>query len=57
MIYIRESEWKKRTAFPVGMNDKGGFFYQPYTGVSSDYTTIEPERLSQNNTKPWWKFW
>ena len=48
---LQTQEWRERTEFPIGMNDKGELFYQA--------ENIKPISV-QNQTekeKPWWKFW
>jgi len=50
---LSTSEWKERTKYPIGMNDKGEFFYQQKVNIAS------PEISEQANQKkkPWWKKW
>jgi hypothetical protein len=59
---LQTKEWKERTEFPIGMNDKGEFFELPN---SKNVTTQNKSKVEQNKkadtqnqqTKPWWKFW
>jgi hypothetical protein len=45
---LQKKIWKDMTEFPLGMNEKGIFFYQPK----------EENSISQKNkNKNWWKFW
>ena len=59
---LQTKEWKERTEFPIGMNDKGEFFYQAENKVTSSENSKQEENKTQsyNETqqdKPWWKFW
>ena len=52
---LQTTQWKERTEFPIGMNDKGEFFYQFESKVE-----IENKSSFENfnkTVKPWWKFW
>lgn len=52
-------EWKERTEFPIGMNDKGEFFYpksEPAQHIASQETKSNTESKAEPQ-KPWWKFW
>lgn len=58
---LQTIEWKERTEFPIGMTDKGEFFYTP---TSNEQTTeleteTDPDKEEDinNGQKPWWKFW
>lgn len=61
---LQTKEWKDRTEFPIGMNDKGEFFYQK-DNKSRTTTTVNNPKTEQNiktnsetkQNKPWWKFW
>lgn len=55
-------EWKERTEFPIGMNDRGEFFYQAgSTSQTANTKTMAEQKRGESNTenedKPWWKFW
>lgn len=59
---LQTNEWKERTEFPIGMNDKGEFFYQADSKISTTKNTTQTEIINKadNQTqqeKPWWKFW
>lgn len=44
---LQTKEWRERTDFPLGMNNKGEFFYQK---EESKQENLKPK-------KPRWKFW
>lgn len=49
---LKKNDWIDRTKFPIGMNEKGAFFYameHPASSVIKD----NPSK----KTKSWWKFW
>ncbi len=50
---LSTSEWKERTKYPIGMSDKGEFFYQQKVNKASPEIS---ERANQKK-KPWWKKW
>lgn len=61
---LQSNEWKERTAFPIGMNDKGEFFLQTDNVVQETTTTKHIRTDKTNDTgnknqpsKPWWKIW
>lgn len=59
---LQTMEWKERTEFPIGMNDKGEFFYQASNKSSTTTSTINSESNVKTDKqipqgKPWWKFW
>lgn len=57
---LQSQEWKERTEFPIGMNDKGEFFYNPNQKERRTETNqSEPTKKTEtkNEEKPWWKFW
>jgi hypothetical protein len=59
---LQPMEWKERTEFPIGMNDKGEFFYQASNKSSTTTSTINSESNVKTDKqipqgKPWWKFW
>lgn len=62
---IREldsNEWRERTKYPIGMTDKGEFFYQPENHKSKTEKApipdqIEPISKTELKKKPWWKKW
>lgn len=58
---LRTKEWKERTEFPIGMNDKGEFFYTQTNNDQQKESNkqIKPINASETNSeqKPWWKFW
>lgn len=61
IIELQTKEWKDRTEFPIGMNDKGEFFYNPTNNRQKTETKVlfKPtnENEINNEQKPWWKFW
>jgi hypothetical protein len=59
---LQTTEWKERTEFPIGMNDKGELFYQSEPKKNSLENIVEIDnKLTLDNlnqpAKPWWKFW
>ncbi|MPT33126.1 MAG: hypothetical protein E2600_15965 [Chryseobacterium sp.] len=48
---LQEADWKQKTEFPIGMNDKGEFFFQ------DEKDTSKIKINSENQKKPWWKLW
>lgn len=58
---LQADEWKQRTEFPVGMSDKGEFFYNPDTTTTVSLNSTDEHRVIQakreKQQKPWWKFW
>ena len=58
---LQTQEWKERTAFPLGMNDNGEFFYNPTHSKLKTETKVQSKPTNENETnnekKPWWKFW
>jgi hypothetical protein len=50
---LQTQEWKARTVFPIGMNEKGEFFYQ--SAIKNPSATTRSGKTPHN--KPWWKFW
>ncbi len=59
---LQTNEWKERTEFPIGMNDKGEFFFQSEnkTSTTKSKTQLENTMKIDNQIqqkKPWWKFW
>jgi len=58
---LESKEWKERTEFPIGMNDKGEFFYDDFKQVTKTNVektiTEQPKNSTTSNNKPWWKFW
>lgn len=60
---LQTQEWKNRTQFPIGMNDKGEFYYQENRQTKEETTKdniiVEPKINVDQATKqkkPWWKF-
>lgn len=59
---LQTNEWKERIEFPIGMNDKGEFFYQADNKTSTTKNTTQTDNTSFvekqiQQEKPWWKFW
>jgi hypothetical protein len=58
---LQTHAWKEHTEFPIGMNEKGEFFYHPTNNGQSIETATHDLPPSENETgiaqKPWWKFW
>lgn len=58
---LQTKEWRERTEFPIGMNDKGEFFYTQTNNVplKGSNEQVKPTKESESNSeqKPWWKFW
>jgi hypothetical protein len=59
---LQTNEWKERTEFPIGMNDKGDFFYQAGSETSTQKDTSQQKNITKvdkqiQQEKPWWKFW
>jgi hypothetical protein len=58
---LQTQEWRQRTEFPIGMNDKGELFHQAENKDQTTNTKIEAEKQDNINEteqdKPWWKFW
>lgn len=61
---LQTLEWKKRTEFPIGMNDKGELFYQVVDKtkpiIEDNKRDIKDSIVVENQSeqkKPWWKFW
>ena len=59
---LQTNEWRQRTEFPIGMNDKGEFFYQAASKKTQTINTIQSENSIRADNKiqqekPWWKFW
>lgn len=57
---LKSQEWKERTEFPIGMNEKGELFYnQNQKERKTETNQSEPpkETETKNEQKPWWKFW
>ena len=57
---LQKKDWKDLTDFPIGMSDKGIFFYQskeenPKSSQNNDTEKIKNVEVEKN--KPWWKFW
>lgn len=48
---LQEPDWKQKTEFPIGMNDKGEFFFQEKDETSKIKIN------SEHPKKPWWKLW
>lgn len=40
---LQTNEWRKRTEFPIGMNDKGEFFYQATSKTTQTTNTTQAE--------------
>jgi hypothetical protein len=57
---LQSNEWKERTKFPIGMNDKGVLFFD-----NSQLKNTPPKpsdsgvgvTKGNEQKKPWWKFW
>ncbi len=49
---LQKNEWKDRTQFPIGMNEKGEFFFGMDNTSNSD-----TKNILQKENKSWWKFW
>jgi hypothetical protein len=56
---LQTKEWKERTQFPIGMNEKGEFFYNPVNNEQKIKSTRQRNQADENDNgqKPWWKFW
>jgi hypothetical protein len=61
---LQTIEWKERTAFPIGMSDKGEFFYQAeklaQETTKHKVVTLDQAKGTDNRNqsiKPWWKIW
>ena len=59
---LQTNEWREKTEFPIGMNDKGEFFYQADNLISKTKSTTQPDNIilvdnQIQQVKPWWKFW
>jgi len=59
---LQTSEWKERTEFPIGMNNKGEFFYQANGTISTTKNSAHSKIINKADSqiqqeKPWWKFW
>lgn len=58
---LQTQEWKEKTEFPIGMDDKGNFFYQADNKTQTTNSRFETEQPDNKNEirkdKPWWKFW
>ena len=59
---LQTNEWREKTEFPIGMNDKGEFFYQTDNLISKTKSTTQPDNIilvdnQIQQVKPWWKFW
>lgn len=59
---LQTKEWRERTEFPIGMNDKGELFYQNGSEVSrtesamlQGVSAIGEKEIREE--RPWWKFW
>jgi len=56
------TEWRERTKYPIGLSDKGEFFYQLETHklypeeVQGTKQTEQVEK-AESKKKPWWKKW
>ena len=58
---LQTQDWKDRTEFPIGMNEKGEFFYtagdkKPNISIENKEEKNTEDNPTQQN-KPWWKFW
>ncbi|MDA9339618.1 hypothetical protein N9Q68_01460 [Polaribacter sp.] len=47
------TEWRERTKHPIGMSDKGEFFYQQMINKQDN----EIAEVKEKRKKPWWKKW
>jgi hypothetical protein len=58
---LQTPAWKERTEFPIGMNDKGTFFYDPDNNSTGTHPKLNMDETNENETpnqqKPWWKLW
>ena len=60
---LQTKEWKDRTEFPIGMNDKGELFYNEdkIKPISvNNKTEINNTIIAENSPKKeksWWRFW
>jgi len=52
---LQTEAWRTRTEPPIGMSDKGEFFYKQ--NIPSAKPTTQNISHETQRTKPWWKFW